>query len=82
MLIDFFTYTSATTGGRLEIDDLLERADEAGLDGFVVVDNEYSVHAEELRAAAEDSPLLVGVGVEIGTDKGPVASPTPRTPST
>ncbi len=70
MLVDFFTYTDATEGGVLSIDEILAAAKAQGLDGVCVVDREHSRHAQTLVEAGQAHGLFVAVGVEIATEDG------------
>lgn len=74
MLIDTFAYSSSTPGGAFSVEELIEAARRARLDGVCVTDRASSSRAGEYIEVARRAGFLLITGVELETDVGRVTS--------
>ena len=74
MIIDVFTYSNASPEAAFSVEELIDAAKKAGLDGICVTDKNISSHAKNLLAAGKNAGFFVGVGVEIETSAGRVTA--------
>ena len=73
MLIDLHTHSYPKSDDSfVEVDDLLDRAKSAGLDGVCLTDHDAFWSDEEVRRLSRRHDLLVLPGSEINTDTGHV----------
>ena len=74
MIIDIFTYSKASTNASFSVNELIEGAKSAHLDGICVTDRVVSSHAKDLVMAGKNAGLFVGVGLELETAAGRVVA--------
>ena len=74
MIIDVFTYSNASPDAAYTVEELIDAAKNAGLDGVCVTDRNISSHAKNLVAAGKNAGFFVGVGVELETTAGRVTA--------
>ena len=73
LIIDLHTHTHpASDDSSMTLDELVQRAREAGLDGVCVTDHDRFMDADEARRVSEAYGLLVLPGCEVTTDEGHV----------
>ncbi len=73
MLIDLHNHTRALSwDSDLDVDDLVERAKQAGLDGICLTEHDYFWDREEVRRIARRHDYLVLPGIEVNTEDGHV----------
>lgn len=70
MLIDLHVHSTLTPGCSLEIEEVVRRAEEAGLDGVCFTDRNTWKVAKAVHALRERSPITLLVGCEVVTDHG------------
>lgn len=74
MLIDIFTYSASTAHGVFGVEELIEAARRAHLDGIGITDRATSSRSREYVETARRLGYLVIVGLELETDIGRVTA--------
>jgi len=73
MLIDLHNHTRALSwDSDLDVDDLVERAKKAGLDGICLTEHDYFWDHDTVRQIAKRHDYLVIPGIEVNTEDGHV----------
>jgi hypothetical protein len=70
VFVDFHLHSDHTDGVEVDLDAMLDRAAEAGLDGVCITDVAATRHAPELIRAGAAAGVEVFVGLELQTDHG------------
>lgn len=74
MIIDIFTYTHASPNGVFSLEDLIDAAKAAHLDGIAITDRASSNRAREYAEIAARKDYFVAIGVELQTSSGCVTA--------